>query len=600
MMDSNSKDKYSSYVVLFQKMALTAAEKQRRYRERRDNDLDRRREYLQKEKAVYVRKKEGQILPIVSLSSRNQRLQRKKWRLQKQEHRARKKETDEGNESMKSTSRQAIAGQKRRVCERRKRTKEYVNLRDELLAEKRNSDKYKKRWLRLQNKLFAGNTLEDTPRTKARKLLKDSPSVSAKVRKTLNFHHTVIAQIRSRYKDTSTQRSRQFLARCVTGKILKKYRFNNTLKSALGMSANRVYNTSNKAQCSTLYIRKPSISCSSCMQETIKMFYICEDNSRMTTCAKQTVTKGKMKKQKQLLNDTMKNLHLKYVAKNVSEKVSYPVFCRLRPFGVKAPTASDRDTCQCRNHENTHFMAKKLKSLKVIKTSNIEELVCDITCSTESLACMYRECTGCREKCITSMDVTPTDSLQVEWFAWKTVKEKRLIVHGKGKAEEKEVKITKKSSQQGSLAELIEEFNAQLKCFCKHLYNIRHQYQTYKHIKQTMGSNECLVHVDFAENYVGKATGEIQATHFGASKHQITLHTGVYYFGGEDLPHTFCSVSDSLQHGPAAIWTHLKPVLDEIQMTNPKIDTLHFFSDGPTTQYRQKGFFFLFTKNLES
>uniref|UniRef100_UPI00358DF4FA uncharacterized protein n=1 Tax=Myxine glutinosa TaxID=7769 RepID=UPI00358DF4FA len=85
--------------------------------------------------------------------------------------------------------------------------------------------------------------------------------------------------------------------------------------------------------------------------------------------------------------------------------------------------------------------------------------------------------------------------------------------------------------------------------------------------------------------------------HFGASKKQLSLHTGVYYVGPNANPAPVCTISENLYHGPAAIWEHLKPNLNSLQEKH-EVDTMHFFSDGPTTQYRQKLNFFLFTKEL--
>ncbi len=113
-----------------------------------------------------------------------------------------------------------------------------------------------------------------------------------------------------------------------------------------------------------------------------------------------------------------------------------------------------------------------------------------------------------------------------------------------------------------------------------------------------MAQNECLIHVDFSENWRAKFHKEIQSVHFGASQAQITLHTGVCYIGANAVPKTFCSVSDCCNHGPAAIWTHLKPVLDSLQKEHPVVDTCHFFSDGPTAQYKQKLNMFLFSNIL--
>lgn len=42
----------------------------------------------------------------------------------------------------------------------------------------------------------------------------------------------------------------------------------------------------------------------------------------------------------------------------------------------------------------------------------------------------------------------------------------------------------------------------------------------------------------------------------------------------------------------------LEPVLDYVQAHHPSVSVVHFFSDGPCTQYRQKGNFFLFSTEL--
>ncbi|CAG9129863.1 unnamed protein product [Plutella xylostella] len=62
-----------------------------------------------------------------------------------------------------------------------------------------------------------------------------------------------------------------------------------------------------------------------------------------------------------------------------------------------------------------------------------------------------------------------------------------------------------------------------------------------------------------------------------------------------ELSETEKSARHSTNHSPEAIWAHLKPILTHITRQSPEIDSIHIFSDGPTTQYRQKKNFFLFT-----
>ena len=181
-------------------------------------------------------------------------------------------------------------------------------------------------------------------------------------------------------------------------------------------------------------------------------------------------------------------------------------------------------------------------------------------------------------------------SAEVAWTQWKSIKEERTI-----KDKVQQVSLTLKKEEKGTVRELVTGFNEQLKQFKKHQFNICHQYRHYRSLRQQMKDNECLIHIDFSENYVAKLASAISSAHYGASKHQITLHTGVYYLGPSGKPKPFCSLTDSLHHGPGAIWAHLDPVIDYIAASHPSVDTLHFYSDGPTTQYRQKGNFYKFT-----
>ena len=61
---------------------------------------------------------------------------------------------------------------------------------------------------------------------------------------------------------------------------------------------------------------------------------------------------------------------------------------------------------------------------------------------------------------------------------------------------------------------------------------------------------------------------------------------------------SFCTISDSRRHGPAAIWSYLSPVFEYIRHNHSEVNTVHFVSDGPTTQYRQKKNIYLFCTQL--
>ena len=51
------------------------------------------------------------------------------------------------------------------------------------------------------------------------------------------------------------------------------------------------------------------------------------------------------------------------------------------------------------------------------------------------------------------------------------------------------------------LGDLNEMFQNQLRVFMRHQFNIKTQYIHYRELKKIMKSHECLIHIDFSENY---------------------------------------------------------------------------------------------------
>lgn len=70
-----------------------------------------------------------------------------------------------------------------------------------------------------------------------------------------------------------------------------------------------------------------------------------------------------------------------------------------------------------------------------------------------------------------------------------------------------------------------------------------------------MKDHECIIQVDFSENYACKYSSEIQAVHFASNQHQATPHTGVLHVGGVEEHVCSATISPSKEEAPAAIWT---------------------------------------------
>lgn len=107
---------------------------------------------------------------------------------------------------------------------------------------------------------------------------------------------------------------------------------------------------------------------------------------------------------------------------------------------------------------------------------------------------------------------------------------------------------------------------------------------------------DAVIHMDFSENYNTKYSSEVQSFHFGGSRMQISLHTMILYTRGETK--CFATMSENLSHNVPVIWTHLKPIME---LFPSSVENVHFLSDGPVTQYRNKDmFFYLLCKLTET
>ncbi|XP_041920930.1 uncharacterized protein LOC121684876 [Alosa sapidissima] len=234
--------------------------------------------------------------------------------------------------------------------------------------------------------------------------------------------------------------------------------------------------------------------------------------------------------------------------------------------------------------------ASKLKQLGIIDSQNVITLAAELCCNADNKVCMYRECMTCKNKSLTSLK-NPSETGITWWYQWVTKKEEyEKEIEG----EKEKIAVTKTVKQicEGNAQHLFEDLEKDLNGrVCKHLFNIKHQYAQLQSLHRTLRDDEVILHVDYAENWQCKYAKEVQQVHFGASHRQATLHNVVMYTSNNTL--SFCTLSPSMKHDPAAIWAQLDPVLQFLKVNYPRVDKLFFISDGPTMQYRGKKNFYL-------
>jgi hypothetical protein len=479
-----------------------------------------------------------------------------------------------GNEEGESN---ASRGRKKVRKDRAKAYRKIKKLEKELEKKDKRVEKYRKRWIRI--KLKSGDMKEK----------EQDGSHSDAAKKILNID--MLKEIREKYRKQKTERAKYSAAKLVPLKLLQKYRLKKKYSRLTGISLHRLKKSSND---DILQYEKKSRSFvwKINMKRGVEQFLKRDINTTVAPGKKDTKTKRNIKKQKRYLNDTMLNLHKKFLDEHQGESLSYASFCRMKPFYMVNMNISERNTCLCTLHENVKLRVQKLHQLGLLETKSPEKAAERLVCDMNRAQCAYNECNRCKHLKLITETAEDDFGKQITIQQWV----RRTEEIDKTNKDGKKITTTKtvKDDIQSTTEIMVEETrNLMKEKFCKHLYNIRHQYTSLKTLKDSLVDHEIVIHVDFSENYSCKLTNEIQSMHFGGARNQVTLHTVVVY--AKDSTKSYCTVSDEMHHGPAAIWGHLDPILKDVSSNMPNVTHVHFVSDGPTTQYRLKKSFFLFS-----
>ncbi|CAG4931876.1 unnamed protein product [Colias eurytheme] len=263
----------------------------------------------------------------------------------------------------------------------------------------------------------------------------------------------------------------------------------------------------------------------------------------------------------------------------------------MRPFWVIKPRIENRETCMCKTHANMEFVISSLKNNKIILENSITEVLNTLTCEKTTVACLLRKCEVCCNKMLNFKEFD--NSKTISYYAW----EKAAKSYTKNN-KEKYINAIAKVNKVDTPKDVIKLFLKTITPFMAHCGRIKNHYASVKKIKEELSENECLIHVDFSENYNTKYGEEVQTVHFSGGRSQITLHTSVIYYkrGDQTIPQSFCTISKSLRHDASAVWAHLVPIMEQINEDAPNVSTLHVVSDSPSTQYRNKKIFYIITQ----
>lgn len=99
--------------------------------------------------------------------------------------------------------------------------------------------------------------------------------------------------------------------------------------------------------------------------------------------------------------------------------------------------------------------------------------------------------------------------------------------------------------------------------------------------------------MDFAENYLCQSLQAVQSSYWNGT--MVSLHPVVTYFKDDNgsLQHkSFVFTSDELSHNATAVFSIIQKLIIELkQLVSPPLLYIHYWTDSPTSQYRNKTMF---------
>ncbi len=404
-----------------------------------------------------------------------------------------------------------------------------------------------------------------TPRSKAIHLTRNlnyiPPVQRSRIRKELVFADVLCNEIRSA-AHKAPFRTKKILKNLVAGSLLRKYKLIKAFGDRTGMSRNNLSKMTSKNVNVTNITRFREVARH---RENVIKFLERDDNSRnMPGKGNYVKSTDGATSQKTVLTDYLTTLYDKFISENPGTKLSFTSFCRIRPKYIQLTSLITRDTCLCTRHQN---MSLTLKAVN-------------------------------RE--ITSTAIKGERALEDKNDLLKKIQENFIsdsITIGQWKRVETEAKGQKKMvmkivDSQMTKTEFLDHITKQLEEFDDHVQRIRMQFKEMKTLKENLDAGHCIVHMDFSENYSCKSVQEIQSAYWNQTS--VTLHPVVVYFkqGSDDLQHkSLVFISDEMGHNSASVLTIIDQLIPEIKLIQPDTTEVHYWTDSPTSQYRNKAIF---------
>ena len=143
----------------------------------------------------------------------------------------------------------------------------------------------------------------------------------------------------------------------------------------------------------------------------------------------------------------------------------------------------------------------------------------------------------------------------------------------------------------------ISNFRKELAEFREHFYRIKTQYQWQIELKENLKKGHIAIHMDISEDYRCRSQEEVQSAYWNSIA--VSLHpVVVYYRIGDTLKvKMYVFISYETRHDAKFVCALLKILNTELKVLIPYLSYCHYFTDSPTSQYRNKSIFKLISSH---
>lgn len=306
------------------------------------------------------------------------------------------------------------------------------------------------------------------------------------------------------------------------------------------------------------------------VEDVVKLFYEDDEYSRIMPGKKDFVSIGRnIHKQKRLLLCNLSELYSAFKVTNPEISIGFSKFCSLRPkWCVTVGSSGTHTVCVCTHHQNAILLVNAIEWDVTYK-----DLIKKVVCDDESRECMVFRCKECpgldslRQFLVAELEDLVGEV--INYSQWQSTDRPTLV------------------QQSVDTDDFIELLVGSISSLTSHSYLAKSQGRFLKQMKSELERDECIVLLDFAENYKFVVQDEVQSFHW--NNQMCTLHPAVIYYKDEHnklQEKSVCILSDDNTHDTCFVHEVQRLTVAHIKEVLPGVQKVHYFSDGCAQQYK--------------